>query len=53
MNPKVDHNDKESDMPTTQKREIKRKRLGCELITVNMLDMDAAEWMKYVKFMEL
>lgn len=42
MNPKVDHNDKESDMPTSQKREIKRKRLGCELITVNMLDMDAA-----------
>ncbi|MFK2043400.1 hypothetical protein ACIXHM_04790 [Bacteroides fragilis] len=41
MNPEADHNDRENDMPTAQKREIKRKRLGCELITVNMLDMDA------------
>ena len=41
MNPKVDHNDKEGDMPTAKKREIKRKRLGCELITVNMLHMNA------------
>jgi hypothetical protein len=42
MNPKVDHNDKDGDMPTTKKREIKRKRLGCELITVNMLHIIAA-----------
>ena len=42
MNPKVDHNDKDGDMPTAKKREIKRKRLGCELITVNMLHMNAA-----------
>ena len=40
MNPKVDHNDKDGDMPTAKKREIKRKRLGCELITVNMLHMN-------------
>ena len=40
MNPRVDHNDKEGDMPTAKKREIKRKRLGCELITVNMLYMN-------------
>ena len=40
MNPKVDHKDKEGDMPTAKKREIKRKRLGCELITVNMLNMN-------------
>lgn len=41
MNPKVDHNDKKGDMPTSKKREIKRKRLGCELITVNMLQINA------------
>ncbi len=40
MNPKADHNDKDGDIPTAKKREIKRKRLGCELITVNMLHMD-------------
>ena len=40
MNPKVNHKDKEGDMPTAKKREIKRKRLGCELITVNMLNMN-------------
>lgn len=39
MNPKADHNDKYGDMPTSQKREIKRKRLGCELITINMLQL--------------
>ena len=39
MNPNVDHNDKRGDMPTSMKREIKRQRLGCELITVNMLQM--------------
>ena len=42
MNPKVDHNDKDGDIPTEIKREIKRKRLGCELITVNMLNMNTA-----------
>lgn len=40
MNPNADHNDKKGDMPTAQKREIKHKRLGCELITVNMLHMN-------------
>lgn len=40
MNPNVDHNDKQGDMPTSMKRDIKRKRLGCELITVNMLQMN-------------
>ena len=39
MNPKADHNDKFGDMPTSQKRELKRKRLGCELITVNLLQL--------------
>ena len=40
MNPRVDHNDKKGDMPTAKKREIKRNRLGCELITVNMLQLN-------------
>lgn len=40
MNPNVDHNDKRGDMPTSMKRDIKRNRLGCELITVNMLQMN-------------
>ena len=39
MNPNVDHNDKEGDMPTTQKRAEKERRLGCRLITVNMLQL--------------
>ena len=42
MNPNADHSDRERDIPTSKKREIKRKRLGCELITVNILKMDAA-----------
>ena len=40
MNPNVDHNDKRGDMPTSMKRDIKRNRLGCELITVNMLQIN-------------
>lgn len=42
MNPNVEHNDRKGDMPTAKKREIKRKRLGCELITVNMLLINAS-----------
>ena len=41
MNPKADHNDKSGDIPTAKKRDIKHKRLGCELITVNMLPLKA------------
>ena len=37
MRPDADHNDKIGDMPTSKKRQIKRERLGCELITVNIL----------------
>lgn len=39
MNPRVNHDDKSSDMPTTDKRKIKRERLNCNLITVNMLKL--------------
>lgn len=39
MNPRVEHNDKQGDLPTTEKRKIKCKRLGCKLITVNMLQL--------------
>lgn len=39
MNPNADHDDKEGDMPTTQKRAEKERRLGCRLITVNMLQL--------------
>ena len=42
MNPKADHNDKSKDIPTSVKRKIKRERLGCELITVNMLQIKEA-----------
>ena len=42
MNPNADHSDRERDIPTSKKREIKRKRLGCELITVNILKIDMA-----------
>ncbi len=41
MNPKVDHKDKLGDIPTTKKRQLKQKRLGCEVITVNILQIDA------------
>ena len=40
MNPNADHSDRERDLPTSKKREMKRKRLGCELITVNILKID-------------
>lgn len=40
MNPDILHNDRPNDMPTQKKREIKRQRLGCELITVNMLQLN-------------
>lgn len=39
MNPKVDHDDKEGDIPTSEKRKIKEKRLGCRVITVNMIKL--------------
>lgn len=42
MNPNADHSDRERDIPTSKKREVKRKRLGCELITVNILKIDMA-----------
>lgn len=41
MNPEAEHNDKDGDTPTAKKRKDKRKQLNCELITVNMLQMDA------------
>lgn len=40
MNPDILHNDRPNDMPTQKKREIKRQRLGCELITINMLKLN-------------
>ena len=39
MRSDVAHDDKPNDIPTTEKRERKRKRLGCELITVNILEI--------------
>jgi hypothetical protein len=42
MRPDADHNDRNGDMPTALKRKIKRERLGCELITVNMLKLLAS-----------
>ncbi len=39
MNPDIEHNDREGDLPTAQKRKIKEERLGCPLYTVNMLKM--------------
>ena len=39
MLPEADHNDKSGDITTEEKRKIKHKRLGCELITVNMLQL--------------
>jgi len=37
MNPNVDHNDKNGDWSTAEKRKFKKERLGCEVIVVNML----------------
>jgi hypothetical protein len=42
MRPDANHNDRNGDMPTALKRKIKRERLGCELITVNMLKLPAS-----------
>lgn len=39
MNPKVEHDDKKGDVPTSEKRKNKEERLGCKVITVNMLKM--------------
>lgn len=39
MNPLVEHLDKQGDMITKDKRTGKIKRLGCQLITVNMLQL--------------
>lgn len=39
MNPDIDHDDKPGELPTKEKRAIKRKRLGCQLITVSMLQL--------------
>jgi hypothetical protein len=39
MNPLVEHVDKHGDMATRYKRTEKIKRLGCQLITVNMLQL--------------
>lgn len=37
MRPEVEHDDRPGDIPTKTKRDKKRKKLGCEIITVNML----------------
>lgn len=42
MNPRVNNSDKAGRMLTSDKREAKRKRLGCELITVNMLHISSS-----------
>ena len=39
MNPLVEHNDKQGELATKDKRKIKRERLGCQLITVSMLQL--------------
>ena len=41
MNPNADHNDKNGDLPTSEKRKKKEERLKCKLITVNILKIDA------------
>ena len=33
------HNDKQGELATKDKRKIKRERLGCQLITVSMLEL--------------
>ena len=40
MNPNADHNDKNGDLPTSEKRKKKEERLKCKLITVNILKID-------------
>lgn len=39
MNPSANHDDKPGELATKDKRKIKRERLGCQLITVNMLQL--------------
>ena len=39
MCPDIRHDDKPNDLPTREKRAIKRRRLGCNLITVNMIEI--------------
>lgn len=39
MNPNIDHLDKQGELPTAKKRREKRKCLGCQLITVSMLQL--------------
>ena len=39
MNPDFEHIDRRGDMTTSEKRKMICKRLGCELITVNMLQI--------------
>ena len=41
MNPDFENHEKNGDIDTAEKRRRKRKRLGCELITVNMLQLNA------------
>ncbi len=40
MNPKVAHNDMPNDIQTKEKRQRKKERLHCNLITVNILQID-------------
>lgn len=42
MNPHKIHDDADGDIPTSTKREIKEKRLGCRIITVNMVRLQNA-----------
>lgn len=42
MNPNIDHDDKEGELATAEKRRIKRERLNCQLITVSMLQLPNA-----------
>lgn len=40
MNPKANHDDRVQDMPTAEKRRKKEERLGCKLITINVLKIE-------------
>lgn len=40
MNPYNLHDDNPNDIPTTEKRQKKRERLGCNLITVNIVEIE-------------
>lgn len=39
-NPEFNHDDRAGDVPTAEKRRMKRERLGCRLITVNIVKLD-------------